>query len=130
MQIIRFYSLVDALEPLAKYRTDADKTADEVKTFCRDLVAGIHDTHDVVEFMNLKFTMLDKYLLQNGWERMEIVDPANLDAKCSMTFDVVIDCNARVVKAFTFNVEPHNEEPFYLKALDVDKTFTLGAIIQ
>lgn len=130
MQIIRFYSLDTMLEPLAKYRTEADKLPEDVKILCRDLVAGIHDCPDIYEFMNTKFAMLDRMMGNGGFERMELVDPANLDAKCTMTFDIVVDINARQVKIFTFNVKPHEEEPFYLKALDADKTYVLGAIIQ
>ncbi len=130
MQIIRFYSQSDILEPLAKYRADEDRPVDDVKAMCRDLVAGIHDTQDVVEFLNIKFAILDKGMPEKGWARMEMIDPANLDAKCAMTFDVVIDSNAKVVKMFTFDVKPTSDEPFYLKSLNADSTFTLGALIQ
>lgn len=129
MQIIRFYSLTDILEPLAKFGLRADRTPEEVKSLCGDLVAGIHDAPDIIDFLNAKIIMLTEALRKEGYYQMPMIDKENTDAKCALTFDIVIDTNARAVKIFAFKVKPDDDEPGSFIKERVE-TFVLGAIIQ
>lgn len=129
MQITRFYALEGSdLTILAKYRTEAAKTLDQMKELARPLVEGIHGATDPVEFLNAKFLNLDERLTEAGFERMDVVDTRGLDKECSHTFDVVIDPDTRTVKVLMFKMSVCDAEPGYLK--EFEDSYTLGLMIQ
>jgi hypothetical protein len=116
------------MEPMAKYVTETDKTAEEVKNLCRDLVAGAHACPDAYDFFNAKFIALDKNLADAGFTRAPLVDPENMDARCTFTYDAVVNVDDRSVKVLTFKMTPCAEEPGYAKKYEGQ--YVLGKIVQ
>ena len=124
MEVVRFYSVESRFggpELLAKYIYNKDGGGDVIRGFCKDMIFGIHDAKDVVDFLNEKILEINGKMVAAGFERVPSASSEDYDNKSSASYDICIYRDDRYVRVLSWSIT--KDEDDIKKSLSSDNSY-------